>query len=673
MRFRVLIVSALVFAIAPATANTQGVMERLKKAAKEAIRKAEEKQPPQPPPRQPPPRSQPTAPPNTAAVNPGATLPASSAKVEVTLLAPAEAKTVFYVGAHGGHLAAVTQKGSRFVIVHDGVSGPPFDDIIGGGAKQTRLAFSPDGTRYSYVGRLGQEYVVMIDGKEVMRVPVSDHEWGHRLGANLLPDFTSNSKHSYFGFTVKRGAPLSDSRFQLVFDGQLVPAKWSNPKALAFSPDGDHYAYLSESTSYEVPRGTPFQSELIVDGKPAAYPGTDPQFTSDGRHLFTGITSPGGNVVEVFLDGKPYIQAREIKLYFPPVGSGVVAVVSPKIGDALAAFLVIDGKKVAGSDARAISDVFFSPDGKHYAAACETPARSRFMLIDGKKGLEYQMFLPLTGGGAGSFFMFSPDSSRSAYNGHSGGKGFVVVDGTESDGYPAITAFTFGGKDSRRFGFVGVGNSTKEWAIIVDGKATARPNANRDLTFSADGSRYAFSFDDPGPTHRMVVDGVVEEGSVIQAMANSTRDGVGFLFTPDSKHIIHYGWATAERKLGFFIDGRFVQDRVGVRPGSPTFTPDGRHLLWFETVLDGAGRPGGFVVLVDGKVAYRVDVPSEENFNLWTKTAGGWEMGADGVLTLIAREAEALKRIRIAPPADASIDSLFATAVPMRGKPGSPD
>jgi hypothetical protein len=56
------------------------------------------------------------------------------------------------------------------------------------------------------------------------------------------------------------------------------------------------------------------------------------------------------------------------------------------------------------------------------------------------------------------------------------------------------------------------------------------------------------------------------------------------------------------------------------------------------------------------------------NYNLWTKTAGTWEIGADGVLTVIAREPDALKRIRIAPADDTSIDSLLSTATSIRTK-----
>jgi hypothetical protein len=436
---------------------------------------------------------------------------------------------------------------------------------------------------------------------------------------------------------------------------------------LALSADGDHYAYLTENALFD-PRGT-VKTELIVDGKPVGYPGGNPQLTADGKHLFTGNANPSGQVVETFVDGKPFIRGKDVRLYIPPAGYRVVAVVAQDGARSLTRFVVVDGKKVPGSDAENINDVFFSPDGKHYAAACDTPSRSRFMLIDGKKGLEYQGFMALTELNP-AYFMFSPDSSRSAYKAVSGNKSFIVVDGVESDGYTNIASFTFGGKDSRRVGFTAIGNSSNERLVVIDGKATPRPNANYDLTFSSDGARYAYTFNDPGgPNHRLVVDGVVEEGNFVESMANNTRYGVGFLFTPDVRHIVHYGFSAADRKMGFFIDGRFVPGRLH---GNPTFTPDGRHHLWFEMVVNDAGRQGGYAIFVDGRPAYHVDVPGDDIPNLWTKTAGSWEMGADGVLTVIAREPDGLKRIRIAPPDDTSFDSLLSTATPMRGKTPPP-
>jgi hypothetical protein len=44
----------------------------------------------------------------------------------------------------------VVLRGSRIVVVHDGVDGPRFDAIVG---ESEGLVFSPDGSRLAYLGR----------------------------------------------------------------------------------------------------------------------------------------------------------------------------------------------------------------------------------------------------------------------------------------------------------------------------------------------------------------------------------------------------------------------------------------------------------------------------------------------------------------------------------------
>src|SRR5437667_12509302 len=126
---------------------------------------------------------------------------------------------------------------------------------------------------------------------------------------------------------------------------------------------------------------------LIVDGKPAGYAGTTPMFTANGLHLYTmapPVSGRGGE--EVLLDGKPWVRANGVRLYMPMVGDRVVAVITAGTpGTPNAQFLHADGKKVPGSDCAMIHDVHFSPDGKRYAADCETPAHSHVMVIDGKR------------------------------------------------------------------------------------------------------------------------------------------------------------------------------------------------------------------------------------------------------------------------------------------------
>ena len=52
-------------------------------------------------------------------------------------------------------------------------------------------------------------------------------------------------------------------------------------------------------------------------------------------------------------------------------------------------FLTVDGKVVPGTQGGRVEKVYFSPDGKHYAALCDMKTGAKFMIIDGKKGDEY--------------------------------------------------------------------------------------------------------------------------------------------------------------------------------------------------------------------------------------------------------------------------------------------
>ncbi len=55
---------------------------------------------------------------------------ARQAKVDEQVVAPNEQGLRYSISPRGAHLVAVTQKGSRYVVLHDGVAGPLFDQIF---------------------------------------------------------------------------------------------------------------------------------------------------------------------------------------------------------------------------------------------------------------------------------------------------------------------------------------------------------------------------------------------------------------------------------------------------------------------------------------------------------------------------------------------------------------
>ncbi|MGH7696737.1 MAG: hypothetical protein ACRENH_17240, partial [Gemmatimonadaceae bacterium] len=199
----------------------------------------------------------------------GASIPAAAqkAKVESQVLLTAEpgVQAQFWISHKGQHLAAVVLRGSRQVMVYDGTDGPRFDEIFFvPNLNNSKIVWSEDGSRYAYFGKMGQEYVVVVDGKEALRAP-----WDAQLanmGQRPIFDlgFTPHSKHWYVVLFKNQN---SRSNYQLVVDGKPGPVSQEHI-AIAWSPDGEHHAYLQTINPPNAPQPS---MALVVDGKPAPY------------------------------------------------------------------------------------------------------------------------------------------------------------------------------------------------------------------------------------------------------------------------------------------------------------------------------------------------------------------------------------------------------------------
>jgi len=78
---------------------------------------------------------------------------------------------------------------------------------------------------------------------------------------------------------------------------------------------------------------------------------------------------PTGPDVVILLDGKPYLRAQDARIYVPPAGYGVVTVVTRRSQTGPSTqFLVVDGKRLPGSDAERINTRPFN------RCACEARA-----------------------------------------------------------------------------------------------------------------------------------------------------------------------------------------------------------------------------------------------------------------------------------------------------------
>jgi hypothetical protein len=184
--------------------------------------------------------------------------------------------------------------------------------------------------------------------------------------------------------------------------------------------------------------------------------------------------------------------------------------------------------------------------------------------------------------------------------------------------------------------------------VVVDGKSLQREGASR-VTFSSDGSHFGFTFG-RGQARTVNVDGKDLPGSVVtfqQAGLGNYRPRAEFVFSADGKHVAYFDQQPGNAS-GIYVDGRLAQVFDGTGPQNLTFTPDGRHLLWLANAFG-----GGHIHYVDGRPALRTDGNSTMQ-----NAAGTWEMGADGTLTVVAQAGDAIKRFRITPGSDTSIDSI---------------
>jgi len=174
----------------------------------------------------------------------------SNAKVEAEVVAPAAALEHMFISPRGAHLATAVQRGSRWVVTHDGVDGPRFDEIV-----TNRVRFSPDGARYAYFARSGEEYVFMVDGKELTRIPRTNTRLD--LVADAGPaDFSSNGKQVYFAIRRTGTGRNEENYCQLYVNGQPVQKSYSgsDPCKPTWSPDGNRYALIVNPVHTPVPR-----------------------------------------------------------------------------------------------------------------------------------------------------------------------------------------------------------------------------------------------------------------------------------------------------------------------------------------------------------------------------------------------------------------------------------
>src|SRR5882762_7920982 len=226
------------------------------------------------------------------------------------------------------------------VVYYDGVEGPKFDEIfpLSNSGTGSRMAFSPDGNHYA-LRALRQS----IGGDGGRQRACAQHRYASR---KVCMDKCQARLHieqhaSFYVAQMHETQPIDQTVSRFVFDGKAdMPS--ANIDNFVLSPDGNHYAYIRNDPD----RRRPWM--LIVDGKPATYQAGAPQWTSDSKHLYTQKRSAAGT--DLLFDGKPVMRANGFVVYIPPVGDMLVVAVTVATNGVSRSFLVLNGKKVPGSD-----------------------------------------------------------------------------------------------------------------------------------------------------------------------------------------------------------------------------------------------------------------------------------------------------------------------------------
>jgi hypothetical protein len=574
----------------------------------------------------------------SAAKNPNSgSNPPAGTKIDQKLLAPYQPQSTFFMSPKGVHVATVDNSGSRPAVIYDGTVGPKFDEILRQDqASVNQIVFSPDGTRYAYCARSGSEFVVIVDGKEVGRS--SEANMGRLGPGSCKLGFTADSKHFFYFTTGIKSMTSGDGYVRFVFDGKSsVPTAPSDgtPFPVAFSPDGNHYAHICNDPAKQKPW------TLIVDGKPTGYQGGAPQWTADSKHIYSQVTfnSPAThtNGVDLLLDGKPIVRAQGLRFFVAPAGDLMVAIINAP-APSHAQFLSVGTKRVPGSDLEqgVISDIVFSPDGKHYAAKYQDANNRYYVFSDGKRGQDYQFI---------DGVQFTADSSQLVYHAMANSRQFLIVGGQESKGFSNAVTPIF----APAGGHVGalVANSMDGVFYLLDAKATAVNARGLDkFTFSPDGTHFAFLEFDSGMGRHLAIDGVLLQGSNL--FQNNIAPAGELAFSPDWKHYAHVANSPnpSQPTRGIFADGKFFAESQDGNSSNLTFTPDGQHLFWVHQTGD------NLMIYMDGKVVASGRPAANTNSQGW------WEMSPDGTLLCLLQSDEGINRVSITPPAGSGLSAL---------------
>ncbi len=333
--------------------------------------------------------------------------------------------------------------------------------------------YSPDGKRIAFLAKQGKKWIAVVDGKQLGPEldQVAFTSWGFsRSGTRFY--CTGREKNIWLH----------------VVDGTSTPG-FEAISRLAFSRDGEHYAYGGADAKGGLKKQKVFGT-IIKDGQPVA--------NYEGKGMMGELSALGG-AREIMLGGVHELRTDFHGVSTPefnPDGQLVYAARRDK-GD-VAVFVGADAGP--GFD-EVLSPVIFAEDSRHFA----------FIARQGGDFVEVRDNKPVLTIPAGKrgatevgWIAISLDASHLAYETVSGGRNFkaaatlrayrtAVLDGKPGQEYNALGINSFGfDPDSHHFFYEVIGAEADRDLVNVDGHESRLYDTVTNIRYLSDGKSVAF-------------------------------------------------------------------------------------------------------------------------------------------------------------------------------------
>jgi hypothetical protein len=312
----------------------------------------------------------------------------------------------FLWSADGKHAAWQAHRGSKSLLVVDGVEGEPVDQLL-----QNSVTFSADWAHVAYAAKEGAKSFVVLDGKKLgekydeVDAPVSLGRDGRDVA-----------------YRARRG-----KTWQIVMNDRELGSEYRDVRSPVLSPDGRRVAFVGSSEKGE---------HLVADGVqgPLCDIVSELQFSPDGRRI--ACRAKIGATWHVLVDGAKGEPFRDISyetLTFSGDGKQVAYMADKR--------LIVNGKAHPLLE-MSLGGPIFSPDGTRVAYIGQSSQTGYDVFVDGK----------VIGGAYASGFVFSPSGRHIAFV---AGRqpGYIVVDRNHGEDFEEIVGVPVFSADDKKVGY----------------------------------------------------------------------------------------------------------------------------------------------------------------------------------------------------------------------------